>query len=229
MAKAKSLIFSKLSGTIGGTNFAPLTNGHILVRRKPISRRPITTAQTKVRSAWSGAVQLWKDLNIDDQAGWNIYSQSLSHTGNIGTIHPTGRNVFLANISFALYMNSLFGNVTISTDPPLIPGVLEITRIHRVPAQAGPHGLSIQTVNPNPFDIRTFSILSRAYPRTRNFPPSIYLERFAIFRDVNPFSSNFSNYINLQGGTRYFIKARAISRIAPFKLSPLIFLRSNVP
>lgn len=119
--KYRSLMFSELSGSMGGMVASRNGSGQYLrARRTPVN--PNSDAQTEVRMAFAAAVLAWNSLSSGVRAGWEAYAAETPVPDAIGeTIRQTGRAWYIAQHSFLARIGA-----TPATNAPVTPGLISL-------------------------------------------------------------------------------------------------------
>lgn len=223
--KMLSPIMSIARGSVGAQVFTANQHAQIVVRARTSPFQPNTTYQQQAKAAWTAANTAWRALSQADRDGWHDYAQSLVYAGPIGNYSVPGRQVFLSNYSFGLY---LWGRAKLPaaplTDPPIIPGTLAIEdlSIHS-PAPFG-NGFYITAANPNPETVTLVSICSTPKPLTRLRWKGPWNTPFTYISTAAPGASFRINYYGFTPNVRYFCRVRAITTGSPIRLSALFYL-----
>jgi len=94
--KFKSLIFSEMSGALGGIVFSHNKGGNY-VRARAIPTNPGSSPQEVVRAAFGALVAAWiETLTEDQREGWRTYAANTPLLGPLGDVrNVTGMNMYL--------------------------------------------------------------------------------------------------------------------------------------
>ena len=94
--KFKSLIFSEMSGSVGGLTFSH-NNGGLYVRARAIPTNPGSPQQDVVRAAFGALVAAWTELLSEaEREAWRVYAANTPLLGPLGDVrNVTGMNMYL--------------------------------------------------------------------------------------------------------------------------------------
>ncbi len=222
--KFLSQVYTIARGSVGGITYTANQFAALIARAKTSPVNPNTPRQTIIRSAFSGANQLWKDATQVVRDGWDDYASTLIFSGPLGSYALPGRQVFIANISLALFLQATEGvPVAVATDPPVIPGFLDLEGVGSVAFVPVGTGVSISGTFTGSENAVLSAWRSVAFnlTRTRFKGPfkTLTLDTVSI---VAP-GSGLIDFSGLTIGLRYFMKIRGITAQAPFRSSAVFY------
>ena len=185
----------------------------LIVRSKPISTVKHSNRSTQLRSSFSGAVQQWNLLTDDQRIEWQHYADTLTAAAQFHPVNRSGRSVFIANISYLLYLisrNRFDGNINFKA--PLDPGYLKIDHVHPEPPRTSGGRIIVHVFNPNNFDIDVLAMHSHQLSvRSSKFSGN-YLSQSLQLNTVLPFSHRLVIYPNLPTKRFFAVTLKAIRR-----------------
>lgn len=220
-----SNIASIARGSVGGSTFSANQFHQIIVRAKTAPVQPCTLWQSKVRSAFTAANAAWHAMTAAQQLAWIEYSESLTFSGPLGNYSVPGRQVFLSNYGFSLYLTdrAADGASAILT-APTNDGFLSIQDLNVGPLVASGDGYAVTGKNINPEGITVVVLNSRAFDISRQRYKGPFKSATIFSEDVDT-DANFSIDIpNLTVDKRYFCSVRAVSNTIGNRLSAKFFL-----
>lgn len=228
MAKILSPIWSVIRGSIGGITYTANQFHQIIARAKTAPVNPNTTKQTAIRSAFSGAVQLWNGLTDTGRQNWNDYANTLVFEGPLGPYSVPGRDVFIANISVALFLNAELGTpAAVVTTAPTIAGFLNVENVSVATfVTAGKTGIAYSFTQNGTEDVIGYAQRSFAFGASRaRFKGQFLSNTLSGITIVAP-ASGTDTFEDLVEDLVYFMNPRFITAQAPFRLSARFFLRA---
>lgn len=226
MARILSPVWSIIRGSIGGTTYTANQYHQIIARAKTAPVNPRTTFQTMIRSAFSGSVALWNLLSDTAQDLWNDYADTLVFSGPVGTYTVPGREVFIGNISTALYLQARVGTpVTVDTTPPSEAGFLNISNVQVVTPILPGIVIAFTAENQTGAEALIFSQRSFKFGSARNRFKGQHLSSTLQVKSVIDTGVIFTTFEGLVENGIYFTNPRAISALAPFRMSAPFSLR----
>lgn len=214
-------------GSVGGITYSSNQFHQLIARARTSPVNPKTTYQTQILSAFCGAVELWKQATETVRQGWRDYASTLVFEGPLGQYSVPGRQVFIGNISTAIYLKSRTGLPPLFLDiAPIIPGFLDISSV-RTSDPIGPAvtGVSFVFTNDSPRDVITFGKRSVGWNQTRNHFNGPFLSSTLDSVYVAVPQTGRIDFIGLKTGLVYFMNPRIITAYPPFRLSALFNLR----
>jgi len=221
MAKFLSTVYSGIRGSVGGLTYTANQFHQLIVRQKTSPVNPNTTRQSQIRSAFSGAVALWAGLSAAFRNAWNDYADTLVFQGPLGPYTVPGRDVFIANISVALYLQSVNGvPAVVDTTPPGIAGFLNISSV--APADFTPAastGISFSFIQSGAEDVIAYATRSVAFGLSRERFKGPFLSSTNEYLEVVAPGSGVVDFDGLIVDLKYFMRVRFITALAPFRLS----------
>jgi len=228
MARALSQVATDIRGSIGGITFTKNQWPGIVMRARRAPVNPRTTLQALIRSAMSGAAQMWKDASQLTRDGWNDYASTLIYDGPMGVKNVPGMQVFTGNLMVAIYLKALFGDIgNIVDTPPSIPGFLDIVNVQPNPfTEVGITGIGMSFETTSTENVVGYAKRSFAFNQTRNTNTSDFLADTMVNLAVLSPAVGIIEWTGLVEDLAYFINFRAITEDAPFRLSAEFFLRT---
>ena len=226
MARMRGIHADVMRGSIAGNTFTANQFHQIIVRQRTSPVNPNTNRQSQIRSAMSAASVTWLSLTDAVRADWNNYAQSLFYPNPLGPIQVPGRQVFLSNIGTAKYLldrGELAG--PIATTPPVIPGFLGIGDVTYGPLAAPGTGFELDIASPNAENTLGFAFRSFSFNPTRYRYKGPWLTETLDSVSITGPTDGVINFTGLSDSMIYFCAVRLISAVAPFRLSPLIYIR----
>jgi hypothetical protein len=218
MARALSHIHSVIRGSVGGLTYFPNQFHQICMRHRTTPVNPMTPRQVEMRGALSDANALWLLLSAADRELWNQYAQTLYYIGPLGNYQIPGRQVFISNCGLAKYLDGRGVDVgTFGTDPPIIPGFLDLLSVEPV-APASGIGFSITFSNPNHESIAVYSMRSIPFNPTRYRFKGPFLTETLDSVNLPSATSGIIEYTDLNENSIYFTFIRAISDEPPYRI-----------
>jgi hypothetical protein len=227
MAKMLSQLGTAIRGSVGGDTFTANQFHPIIIRARVSPVQPNTNYQTRVRAALSTASSLWPQQIEAVREGWDAYAATCTYQGPTGTYTIPGRQMFISNVGWMKYLQSL--GVTFTTSEvtqPINLGFLGIGAVTITPPAAGTTGFKVNIVNPNYEDVKAVMYRSIAYPvsRTRFKGPWVSSSRQTVLIEAAG-NANIT-FGSLQAGYRYFVNLRLIVDDGPKRLSQMAFFNS---
>ena len=228
MAKILSQLGSVIRGSIGGITFSANQFHQIIARAKTAPVNPNTSKQSAIRSAFSGAVSLWSSASSALRQQWNDYAATLVFDGPLGAYSVPGRDVFIANISVALYLQSQTGTpAVVDTTAPTFPGFLNIQNVtpasFTVPASTG---VSFSFTQSAAEDVIGYAERSFAFGQSRERFKGPFLSNTLDSVTVVGPGSGIMDFSGLTVDLKYFMNPRFITALAPFRLSSRFYVDS---
>lgn len=139
-----------------------------------------------------------------------------------------GREVFIGNLSVALFLQSQLGvPAVVDTDPPVIPGFLNIENV--TPAVFSPimsTGVSFSFTQSGAEDVTAYAMRSFAFGASRLRFKGQFLSSTISETTVVAPASGIMDFDGLVEDSIYFLNPRFITALAPFRLSAKFFLRT---
>ena len=226
MARILSPVWSVIRGSIGGITYSANQFHQIIARVKTAPVNPNTGKQSAIRSAFSGAVAQWNIISQITRDGWDDYALSLVFEGPLGPYSVPGRDVFIANITVALFLQSQVAvPAVVLFDAPVLSGFLNIENVTSILfAQAGATGISFGFTQPGAEDVIGYSQRSRAFGQSRNRFKGPFLSATIQEEVLVAPQSIFMDFVGLIEDKKYFMNPRFITAQAPFRLSARFFL-----
>lgn len=227
MAKFLSQVYTVIRGSVGGITYTANQFQALIARARVSPVNPNTVRQTLIRSAFSGAEQLWQNLTDLARQGWEDYADTLVFTGPTGNYSVPGRQVFVGNIATAIYLNGVLGSpVAIVTTPPVIPGFLNLDAVNSTtfitPASTG---IALTATQNGAEDVVLYAGRSFAFNPSRNrFKGPMLSQTLASVTIAAPGSAILA-FAGLAVDMIYFTNPRGITAQAPFRQSAPFFLR----
>lgn len=225
--KMLSQIASVARGSVGGLTFTANQFSQIIVRQRTAPVQPNTVNQTKIRAAFTTAQTQWEALTTEERQGWIDYADSLTFSGPTGTYKVPGRQVFLSNFGWSLYLlDRGVPGQTILPAPPENTGFAAIQNLNVDVLPAPGTGYAVVGNNNNPENMSVIVMNSRAFNPAR--------ERYkGPFKSDTIFSASVAagapftiSVTGLIAASRYFCSIRAVTVEDAHRLSPLFYLNT---
>lgn len=225
MAKFLSQVYTTIRGSVGGVTYTANQFQPLIARARVAPVNPNTSYQTMMRSAFAGAAQMWRNITDAVRQGWEEYADTCVYEGPMGTYTIPGRQMFIGNISTALYMLSrglLAG--AISGTAPVKPGFFDVSQV-QVETYVGPgtgiaFGITSMLLEPwLGYGARSF-----AFDPTRYRFKGPFLSSKLDGVTSPGAASILVEFDNLVAGLIYFTNPRAITSADPFRMSPPYYL-----
>ena len=227
MARLLSPVASIMRGSVAGLTFTANTFHQIVVRQRTSPVQPGTNPQSRIRSAFTAASVLWKDATPTVRAAWDDYAKTLFYPGPLGPYQVPGRSVFISNLSLCYYLYLAGLMVTPpSTEPPTIAGFLSTNFYGYVPPTTPGTGYELNVNNPNDEPVLAICERSWAYELTRQFFKGPFVASTIVAPEVEPSTTETIPFLSLTANRVYFNKCRLLSSTAPFRVSPLFYIRA---
>lgn len=227
MAKMLSQVATVIRGSVGGITYTANQFQPIIQRSRVSPTNPSTQAQTAVRSAFSTAETAWEGLTDAQRGAWEDYADTLTFVGPCGSYSVPGRQVFLANITTALYLTNrgvLTG--TVGYTAPTVSGWLGIDSLNTIAPGTGETGFQVTCQNLGDEDYFVYAFRSMAFnPSRTRYKGKIATASLQSTELTAPSSAALPFY-GLTAARRYFAKVRAISSSAPYRLSEVFWLNA---
>ena len=223
----QSQVYVIARGSVGGVTYTANQFHQLIARARTAPVNPKTTRQTEIRSAFSGAAELWKQATAAVRLGWNDYASTLIFEGPLGQYTVPGRQVFLGNLGTAIYLQSrVAAPAAILDTAPVLPGFLDIENV-TTQAPAGPAvtGVAMSFTQNGSENAIGFCQRSVGWNPTRNRFKGPFLTETLDFASVVAPASGFIDFVGLETGLAYFMNPRFITAQAPFRMSALFNLR----
>lgn len=228
MAKALSQVYTAIRGSVGGITYTANQFQPIVARARVSPVNPQSANQTRIRSAFSTAVNTWNSLTQAQRDDWHDYAQTLTYQGPIGSYTPTGRQVFLGTYATARYLAVRGLTITPGITPPVTPGFLTIDNLNIATSLAGETALRIAGSNLVSEDFCLYAEISNAMNPARNYWTGPYEVDTLDEVILSAPASGQIDFTGLQDGMKYFARVRAISDAAPHRMSNLFHLGITV-
>ncbi len=226
MARILSAVWSVIRGSIGGTTYSANQYHQIIARARTAPVNPNTTFQTAIRSAFSGAVSLWNGLSDADQDLWDDYADTLVFEGPLGSYSVPGREVFIGNISTALYLQARTGTpAVVATTPPSTPGFLSLASVGVATPILPGTVIAYSVENQSGETILSFGQRSFKFGTARKRFKGPHLSTTLQVDSIADSTTVLTTFDGLVDGGIYFTNPRGISALAPFRMSAPFFLR----
>lgn len=167
---------ARISGTIGGLNFAHTPSGPV-VRRALARPRRLTLAQAPVRVKFQDQVRLWRALSDDDRAAWSTIAAQITYPNRLG--------VPRALSGFTLYMQQALSASYLDAHSPAIPQsgarTPNLQNLSFSPEEGGPFTLGYSGVNTTDL---SFCVVAGARPHAT--APRSHQSRWLTFSGFIP-------------------------------------------
>jgi hypothetical protein len=227
--RALSHIFSIMRGSVNGITYTANQFHQIIARAKTAPVDPSTTFQGMVRQAFSGAAVFWEGIAQASRDGWEDYASTLTYSNPLGNTEMPGRQVFMGNIGWMLYLLAR-GIVFTSQEktPPLIPGFLSLDPVSTGILGAPGTGFSVNVGNPNSSDILVTARRSRPFTATRNTFKGPFNSNSLDTVVVVGESTGTIDFVGGVDGQVFFVEVRAIVDDGPKQVSQKVILRGVV-
>lgn len=129
--KFSSLVYSAVSGSVGGLTYSHNKSG-MYTRARAIPTNPATTQQQAIRNFNSALVAAWSNsLTATQRGNWEIFAANMPVTNPLGAVHHlSGQNWFIKNnvarlqsgLSVVTAAPSIFAAAVLTT-----PGITSVT------------------------------------------------------------------------------------------------------
>jgi len=226
MARMTSHIASVIRGSVGGLTYSANQFYQIICKTRSAPVQPNTTAQSRVKAAFTQSSTDWLVQIQAVRDAWNAYAEGLVYSGPLGEYAVSGRSVFMSNIGFLNYLLSrgiLFSSA--QKTAPVEPGFLGIGAVTiGVPSVAG-IGFNVDIDNPNVEDVKAVMYRSHSFNPTRERFKGPFLTNSLETMDIETLSSENVDFLNLELGKIYFLRLRLIVDDGPKRISIEQFYR----
>lgn len=225
--KFLSQVYTVARGSVGGITYTANQFQALIARARVSPVNPNTVRQTMIRSAFSGAEQLWQNLTDTVRQGWEDYADTLIFSGPTGTYTVPGRQVFVGNIATALYLNAVLGvPALIVTNAPTIPGFLDLENV-QTSAPLGPAvtGIGLTADQNGAEDVVIYAARSFAFNPSRNRFKGPMLSHTLDSVTIAAPGTGILDFVGLTVDAIYFTNPRGLTAQAPFRQSAPFFLR----
>lgn len=225
--KIVSPIASIARGSIAGITATANQFQQIVFRQRTAPVQPNTVMQTKIRAAFTSAQTSWEGLSQANRDLWDDYADSLTFTGPTGDYKVPGRQVYLSNYGWSLYLfDRGVPNQVALTTPPEETGFAAIQILNIEPLIIPGTGFQVTGWNPNPESINVIVMNSRAFHPSRKRYKGPFKSNILYSATVNPASGFFITVYPLIDGSRYFCSVRAITLDPAHRLSAKFYLNT---
>lgn len=227
MAKFLSIVYSTISGKVGGLIYTKNQFAGLIVRAFVPPTNPGTTDQTIIRSAFDRASVEWQNLSQASRDAWSDYAATLTYEGPQGSYRLPGRQVFMSNISLAIYCEDQgYGSVVAGFTAPTIAGFLNIGTVKPVVFTGiSDTGIAVSVENGTAEDVTCLVQRSFGFNPTRNVWRGPWVTSANVGLDVTTLTAAFQEFGGLNAASVYFTRVIAVSEQAPHRISAPFFLR----
>jgi len=220
MAKFLSQVYTAIRGSVGGVTYTA-NQWHPLISRARVSPvNPATPNQGAIRSSLAQASGAWKQLTQAARDLWDAYADTCEYTGPLGVYKIPGRQMFVACIALAQYINvrGLY-TLTVTPTPPTIPGFYSPGPI--IPAAPSSVGTGVALSITNTTGIDGIALVERsiAFNGTRNRYKGPFLSATAQVVAIPSGVSTNIEFLGLEEDYVYFMRLRMLTDAAPFRNS----------
>ena len=223
----QSQVYVIARGSVGGVTYSANQFHQLIARAKTSPVNPSTGRQAMIRGAFSDASALFENLVQADKDRWQNYAETVEYQGPLGPYQPTGRNLCIANVSNALYLDDR--GISIGTPdaaPPLAPGLLSLADLDVGALATAGTGFSVSFRNNNAEAVVVSISRSIAFSTARNrFKGPFGIDLFGS-ASIPAGNGLDVDVPGLNDGSVYFAVVRASSADSPYRLSPQYFVRA---
>ena len=210
MAIVVSHLHSSMRGSIAGVTYLTTPSGQIIARQRTVPVDAPTPARTFIKSALIEASAAWQALTVIQKTAWNVWA-----TAN-GTL--SGREEFMAGHTLLYYgINSTPTGWTSPVDTQTAPVFSGHTAFafQAVPfVTPAETGISVQVQNTSPREIMAVVEISPMLSNGRNYWKGPWDTSLNRAKTILTTVKEKFDFIDLQVGMRYFVRARAFSNSA---------------
>lgn len=215
-----SHVWSVARGSVGGITYTANQWHQLIARARTSPVNPATPNQGVIRSSLAQVSAAWKTLPIATRDLWDEYADSCVFQGPLGDYKIPGRQMFSGVLSFAQYIDArgLYA-LTVSPTPPTTPGFFGIGPINvSIPTTPGT-GIALSIGNPT--GENGIVLIERSVPffASRQRFKGPFLSDTAVCAQIPDGISSLVEIMGLEEGKVYFTRVRAITEVAPFRLS----------
>jgi len=169
-------LVGRISGNLGGQNFAQTRNG-LIVRRRLRRPRRLTDSQAEQQLKFKSLLALWAAQDEATRTAWNRQANLTAFPNRLGIPrHLSGR---------ALYLALALGNLTADAASPALPTSLarspNLAGATFAPEESGPFNLSY---NGSTTPLQDFVYIQGSRPHTSN--PRAFLSSWRYFTGFIP-------------------------------------------
>lgn len=226
--KFLSQVYVIARGSVGGVTYVANQFHQLIARARTSPVNPMTSLQTAIRSAFSGAETRWKALAPSAREDWDAYAARTPRQNPLGPIYLTGRLFARGVHGLRDFLIAQYAAVfTISDIAPITPGMRSISNVAAT-SPAGPGtGVAITFLNSiaNP-DIVCFAQVSQAFEPTRNNYTGPWDTSSNKIQAVASGTSPLIEFLGLTVDKAYFIRIRCIDKDGPHKITEEFIVRS---
>lgn len=228
MAKFLSQVYTSIRGKVGGIVYTKNQFAGLVARSFTSPTNPGTDGQSVIRSSFDDANARWVGLSQGDRDLWESYAATLSYQGPHGSYKLPGRQVFMSNLSLAIFgEHGAYGSLVAGDDPPLTAGFLSVGPIaSALFVTASETGIAFSIGNNSGEDCVAIVQRSIAFEKTRRVyrGPWLFDENQGV--DCPNLQSTLGTFTGLVADKRYFMRIRCISEVAPHRISSEYYLSS---
>lgn len=227
MARLLSHVASVLRGSIAGITYTSNQYHQIVARSRTAPVQPNTPNQATMRSCFSGAQANWLiDVTPPERTAWDDYAQTCKYPGPLGFYTIPGRLIFTSAISLAKYIKAReLAIITPGYIPPVKPGFLNITNVVEAPIAGPVAGIHINVTNESGEAVVLFAERSIAWHKTRMRFKGPWVSELAQAKICLDQATALINFTGLTIGMIYFARIRAVSKVAPHRMSCVYIIR----
>lgn len=226
MAKFLSQVYSTIRGSVGGITYTANQFQSLIARARVSPVNPNTPKQTMMRSSFSGASARWLAATDAVRTAWNDYALTCTYEGPLGTYSIPGRQMFISNISTALYLTARGVALEAITDAaPVVPGFLNPEDVAPVVPIIIGTGIRWSMGNHTGEEIYGYSERSVSWNPTRYRFKGPFLTETLDAIEIPDNTLQNLEFTGLAEDMIYFTNPRAISGQPPFRMSSPFYLR----
>jgi len=214
MARALSLLFSNILGSVGGLTYFNGPFHQIQIRQRTNPVQPDSVYQIAMRAAFAEAVAVWGALSKAIRDDWSVYASTVVYSGPLGNYSPSGRMLAIGQYAAVRYLNDTHGyNFPggVSMTAPVIMNQPVLTGLV-VSAPAIPStGFDVDFVNDTTESIIVDAVISAQKGLAVNFWKGPFDSTQHQGVAVDHGNSGNMPFASLVDGAKYFVKVRSYS------------------
>jgi hypothetical protein len=226
MARFLSQVYTLIRGSVGGVTYTANQFQSLIAKARVSPVNPATVNQGIIRSALAQASGAWKQLTQSGRDAWDAYADTCEFTGPMGTYKIPGRQMFVAVISLAQYINAReLYSLTVTPTAPAIPGFFSPGPFSIVPPSSIGTGIGLSISNTTGTDGIVLIERSIAFNATRERYKGPFLSDTAQVVAIPSGASTTVEFLDLAEDYVYFTRCRLLTDEAPFRMSASYIFR----
>jgi len=227
MAKFLSQVYTLIRGSVGGVTYTANQFASLIAKARVSPVNPATVNQGVIRSALAQASGAWKQLTPIQRDAWDAYADTCEFSGSMGTYKIPGRQMFVAVISLAQYIDARdLYDLSVLPTPPVVPGFFSPGPIAvDIPQTPSVVGICLRISNQTGVD--GVALVERSIPfnQTRQRFKGPFLSESAQAIVIPNGTSTFVEFVGLAEDYAYFTRIRLLTEEAPFRMSAKYIFR----